>query len=533
MQKWVAVVMISCLGLSAPTLLWAGDRANLPLKNWGGFALFRDPVYDDLERLVTAGLADRVVLNTKPLSRKEAARVVARVIEKIRRDEVGAYNARRDLEPILDRLIKEFRTELAALGVKEVGDLGPPPGFVAFIPVDRVQARTGFASRDLFWVNSQGLKFQEGLNAGTTFDSRLQLGDVFTLYVQPEFQANKEFAAAKLLTGYAKLTFHNIELFAGRESLWWGPGLHGSLIFSDNAAPLDHVKIGSAEPFLLPWIGEWVGPTKLLFFLAQLEERRDHPRAKLAGMRATIAPFSFLELGASYANMFDGSDRPRLELKDYPRVLFDPPSSDQVLGRPEFRNNVLLSLDADLRLRNVDRYLPATRDLRLYGEFGWDDTCCDSVVFPLKDAVSWLAGIQLFGVLGVEGLEARFEYAESSRLSFTHAQFYRGHWTRGAVISHVMGTDGKDLYARITNRFTQDFMLGIELNRAVIGNTLNGFTGPKERRNGSGIDVSYRVWERYSVFAQYQIMNTKNRGFRSGDNGLDYLFRVELTGSFR
>src|SRR3990172_2488325 len=115
------------------------------------------------------------------------------------------------------------------------------------------------------------------------------------------------------------------------------------------------------------------------------------------------------------------------------------------------------------------------RALRLYGEFGWDDTCCDSVVFPLKDAVSWLAGIQLFGVLGVEGLEARFEYAESSRLSFTHAQFYRGHWTRGAVISHVMGTDGKDLYARITNRFTQDFMLGIELNRAVIGNTLNGF----------------------------------------------------------
>ena len=56
----------------------ADDRTNLPLKNWGGFSLYRDAAYDDLERLVTAGLADRTLLNTKPLSRVEAARIVAR-----------------------------------------------------------------------------------------------------------------------------------------------------------------------------------------------------------------------------------------------------------------------------------------------------------------------------------------------------------------------------------------------------------------------------------------------------------------------
>ena len=39
--------------------------------------------------------------------------------------------------------------------------------------------------------------------------------------------------------------------------------------------PLDQIQLGSAEPFFLPWIGQWVGPMKALIFLAKLEESRD------------------------------------------------------------------------------------------------------------------------------------------------------------------------------------------------------------------------------------------------------------------
>src|SRR5438445_7301818 len=108
----------------------AGDRTNVPLKNWGGFSEFRDAAYDDLERLVTAGLADRTLLNTKPLSRIEAARIVARAIQKIRGDGAGDLNARRDLEPVLDRLMEEFKTELASLGVR-TSEVVTPPGIVS------------------------------------------------------------------------------------------------------------------------------------------------------------------------------------------------------------------------------------------------------------------------------------------------------------------------------------------------------------------------------------------------------------------
>src|SRR3989449_4176700 len=102
-----ALLAVAILALPAAAV--AFDRTNVPLKNWGGFSEFRDAVYDDLERLVTAGLADPGLLNTRPLSRVGAARVVARAIEKIRNDDAGGLNARRALAPPPHRLMGELK----------------------------------------------------------------------------------------------------------------------------------------------------------------------------------------------------------------------------------------------------------------------------------------------------------------------------------------------------------------------------------------------------------------------------------------
>src|SRR5438552_9021234 len=144
--RWSLTAALFAVAILAPATAVAGDRTNIPLKNWGGFAEFRDAVYDDLERLVTAGLADRTLLNTKPLSRIEAARIVARAIQKIRGDDAGGLNARRDLEPVLDRLMEEFKVELVSLGVQAPGG-SAPPGFVSFLPLDRAQVFGAYASR--------------------------------------------------------------------------------------------------------------------------------------------------------------------------------------------------------------------------------------------------------------------------------------------------------------------------------------------------------------------------------------------------
>src|SRR5438876_1404064 len=199
-RVWLAAAVLAFAVLEAIPRAIAGDRTNVPLKNWGGFSEFRDAVYDDLERLVTAGLADRVLLNTRPLSRIEAARIVARAIEKIRRDNTGGLNARRDLEPVLDRLMEEFKVELASLGVKAPG--GPaPPGFVSFLPLDRAQVFGAYASRQFSLVNSQGRTFKRGAAGGLTFESRAQIGDFLSFYLQPELLENEDYGAARLATG--------------------------------------------------------------------------------------------------------------------------------------------------------------------------------------------------------------------------------------------------------------------------------------------------------------------------------------------
>ncbi len=105
------LLLVLVIGRASPGLAKAqtpAARSNIPLKNWGGFSVFRDAVYDDLERPVTAGLADRAILDTTPLSRVEAARLVARAVKKIRADE-RAHDKRQDLKPVLYRLIEEFR----------------------------------------------------------------------------------------------------------------------------------------------------------------------------------------------------------------------------------------------------------------------------------------------------------------------------------------------------------------------------------------------------------------------------------------
>ncbi len=81
----------------------------------------------------------------------EAARIVARAIEHIRRDEPDGLNLRRDLEPVLGRLIEEFKVELAALGV-QVPDGAKPPGTFSFTPIDRALLSAGYSNHHLHRV---------------------------------------------------------------------------------------------------------------------------------------------------------------------------------------------------------------------------------------------------------------------------------------------------------------------------------------------------------------------------------------------
>lgn len=505
---------------------WAFDRTNVPLKNWGGFSTSRSWVYDALEKIVLAGLADQALLNTKPLSRVESARIVAQAVRRLEWDKYGDYNHRGYLEDLIYQLVEEFGPELAEMGVKTPLNREASPGFVGIKPVDHAQFGIAFAGRKQAVVNNFGRSVSKGGNPNSTLDGRLHVGDFFSFYYQPEFFWDRDSYQGRLQTGYGKLTLWNTELEVGRDSLWWGPGFRGSMLFSTNSRPLDQVRLSSAEPFRLPWVLGYLGPIKANLFAARLDEDRDFPRAHVGGYRLNFAPFSFLELGHGRAFQFGGEGR-GFRARDFPRIVVTQGSDDP---KSPVNINNLISYDITLRVPEVDRYVPLTRDMALYWEVGWDDTH-QGLFIP--DKPGGIAGVLFAGFLGDPKLDLRFEYAQSSEIMFTHGIYTSGFTYRGFPLSHFIGTKGSEIFARVSRWISPDLLVGLQTSRAEIGPTAAGLLGlPREKRDSFGFDVSYRITDRSSIFLGYDFARIKDRGFVAGKTGNDNLFRFEFTRSF-
>ena len=223
-------------------------------------------------------------------------------------DQYGDYNHRGYLEETLYRLVKELGPELVEMGVKTSLNRDAKAKFFGFRPIDHVQFGLGLSTRSMELVNRFGSRLTKGFNQASTLDGRLHLGDFFSLYYQPEVYWSGS-RAGRLRSGYAKLTYWNMEVLGGRDSLWWGPGFRGSMSISNNAQPLDQIKIASAEPFRLPWILGKLGSWKLVTLVAQLDDDRAIPEAKLSGTRISLAPSRYIELGFNRMFLFGGRGR--------------------------------------------------------------------------------------------------------------------------------------------------------------------------------------------------------------------------------
>ncbi len=512
------------------TSLRGFDRTNVPLKNWGGFSIYRSWVYDALEKIVLAGLAEEVLLNSKPLSRVEAARIVAQAVRRLEWDKYGDYNHRGYLEELLYQLIEEFRPELAEMGVRTPLNRSAPPGFFGFKPIDHAEFGFGSASRSQTVVNNFGQSFKKGASGGSTLDGRIQVGDFLSLYYQPEFSRDSEISHGQLLSGYGKLTLGNAELEVGRDSLWWGPGFRGSMSFSNNAFPLDQIRLSSAEPFRLPWLLSYLGPVKASLFVAQLEEDRDFSRAKVSAWRVGFAPSRFVELGFNRMFQFGGKGRGTVNPGQFLKLLFtqgsDNPSS------PLQVNNVM-SFDGTFRIPDVERYILIARDAAFYFDFGWDDTKFGIIV---PDKPGGIAGTYLAGILGDPKLDLRIEYARTSDIQFTHSIYTSGFTNRGSVLSHFIGTQGNDLYARLTRWISPDLLLGLQVAKSHIGPTTQPLSANLVQSQSFGFDISYRFSSRSTVFLGYDFARLKNENRKNESDKSpaknDNLFRFEFTRSF-
>jgi hypothetical protein len=498
MQQILRLVLVT----GVTCLCSAFVSTNVPLGHWS---------YDAIDKLIGQGLIDSSMMTTKPVSRLEMARHIAEAIEKAQK-----RNDNNTIIPsILGRLEAEFRPELIVMDAVE------GKAHNSFIkPVEDPYVKYVYADSKPDLENMRGDTFEKRSNYRAGFASRMKFFDSAAFYFHPEFAASSWDSDEDivLVEGYGKVALGIAEIELGRDSLWWGPGYQGSLIMSNNAEPFRIVKVSTPGPIELPWILRILGPSKLAWFLTELESDRVVSDAKLTGARFHFKPHPAVEFGASRVIMFGGSGMPSVDLVDYLK-MWRP-------GREQVRNNQLAGVDVSVLLP-LGPELPV-RSIKLYGDFAGED---EAGSIPSN----WgkLLGIQFNDIFRTARTDLRVEYADNHvpsepNVFYTHNMYRSGYTYEDRIIGHHMGTDARDLFVRLTHYVTEDLILGLDYEREV-----QGFSSQsRQRRDIFGLDLTYFHSDDWRLKTGLRYENFENSNVFSPGLDDNKIFYIEFTHEF-
>jgi len=466
-----AIVMVTSVVLLPFQGAWAS--VNLPLHHWA---------YEAIERLTALGIIDQAMVVAKPYSRKQAAKYVARAIERIRADEIRADDRQVLAEPLLERLMTEFRPELMDLGTiaRKRSETAQTVRYGARLQTEVDAFSIGGGQNVRLRENRGGEYYANGVQNQTDVRGWLEVGNWAAIILQPKFISNVDALSRGPTVGpltslndqyvylreaSLKLTFWNVALEFGRGSQWWGPGYHGSLLLTDHAFPLDMIKLGSDETFRLPWLFSKLGDWKINSFLARLEGEQTFSHEKIFGLRINYLPTSWLELGLTRMTQFGGQGSGG----SFPRTLIDcykdPPNQEGVA-----QCNEQAMVDVRAKVPHVPYLVPFPAGMQIYGELGSEDKWSKLI----STRAAYLAGLYIPQLFSNDTTDLRIEFADTDyprRYSpelvgvwYNNGTFTNGMRQYGFPLGHHMGADGIDFFVRSTRYMTGTFQVGTNLN---------------------------------------------------------------------
>ena len=480
MQKLAVPVLV----MAILSVCSASISTNVPLDHWS---------YDAIDKLIGQGLLVSDLMATKPVSRMEMARLIdeaeSSISEQPRKNPV--------VQGIVTRLREEFGHELTRLdslsGTTSAGFVKPlEDPYFRYVHTQQMP--------DL--ENERGDLFDQGSNQRFGFSARSVVSDRFAFYLHPEYESPSiEDASVNLVEAYGKARLGNFEIQGGKDSLWWGPGYHGSLIMSNNAEPLTMLKIANPQPILLPGLFRKLGPLRGTVFVSELEKGRNKSEARLSGLRLNFRPVPDFEIGLSRTMMFGGKEHASTHMSDYLRIFW--PGNKK-------RENHMAGFDLAYRAQ-LPRVLPA-ESIKLYGEYAEEDS------------KQWrpLLGAQINDVLKTGRTDLRIEYAKTfvggtPGAFYSHPVFGSGYTYDGRVMGHHVSSDARDLFLRLTHYLTPNLVLGLEYDKQTY---IYQSTGVRSRSEVEqyGVDIRWFTRRNWEVRAAYRYEEYQNHAFLKGDN---------------
>jgi hypothetical protein len=451
------LTLVPCALSLAP--LWPGTASGQATTN----VAVQDLTYRHVERLVAEGLVDIVHVGQRPYSRREVARIAAEAERNLPRleakvsDTTLAAGGRAAFARRLDRA----RAVLAALRVEYGSDgragtrllesaaadwtwTNSPPRVVPFDDLGGINAVT-----NPFVDYRLGRRYVDGGNIALETTHRVRILPnlaaaarvrTWNGWAEPGDSGGHRLTVEAL---YGQLAIRNVLVEVGRDHLFYGQGMHGSLSVSGNAPALDMVKVASDLPFRMPWFLRGLGPTRASLFLADLGDRQNFPGAKLVGYKWSFLPSSRVEFGVSVLTQMGGRGAPRASFGE--RLLDLVPIMDPLfIGDRDIQiSNKLAGMDVRVRF-------PSARGLEWYVDGMLDDFDHRRLASVFWQDAGWIAGLSVPRLRSDGSLHLAMEYHHTGLRYYQHGQFTSGVTFGQRIIGNALGSKSNAGYTRLT-----------------------------------------------------------------------------------
>ncbi|HVM92302.1 MAG TPA: capsule assembly Wzi family protein [Terriglobales bacterium] len=436
----------------------------VPLDSW---------VYPAMERLAALGYLKTASMGIRPWTRSECARLLG---------EAAELSPNLDGSPEVQDLFNSLSREFAADSELMSGEQNMHAQIESLY-----QRSVGIAGTPLTdalhfgqtILNDYGRPYQRGFNTVDGASAWATAGP-FVIYVRGEYQHSPSGPAPsqpilnfigyvdglppnapsipvasisrfRPLDAYVGINLGNWQLSFGRQSLWWGAADSSSMLYSNNAEPLNKMfRFNRVSPFRFPWILRGLGDVRLDLFIGQLSRQEFinnnglggipvgqygvslHPQPFLSGGKISFNLSPNLEFNFSKTTLYGGPGNPLTPKTFFMSTLDLHTSANEPLG--DGRSVVDFSYRIP-RLRNW---------LTLYGEGFSEDE-----VIPLNTAEksAWQGGLYLARVPRLPRLDLRVEGGFTVPVDFStcngcfyhNFQYVNGYTNNGQLIASGIG----------------------------------------------------------------------------------------------
>jgi hypothetical protein len=395
-----------------------------------------DPVYDLIDRLAAARVIDAVILGQRPISRREAGRIIAAAQARVGNSGWLADRLRTYAVVFPDSSRKqdiEYDIEADAIAMESPSRGIMPDG------TGSIAVRVNPLSADQLGrriADGATLSQRAAIGVGVTPWLAVAVGERVSA-VDERGQAAKTLSRFDQL--YARVLWKNTALEAGRDYLYFGQGTTAGLIASLNGPSINMVRLSSDRPFTLPWYFRYVGPTYATFELGDLGPDQRFPHTRFFAYKLSTRPHPRFELGVGLSEQVGGEGSPPGTFIRKAEDAF-PLLDALILHRNTLFSNKFV--DVDLRYA-----IPGLRGVQFYAEGAFDDFDFRRVRSTFTEDAGYVWGLSSSCFRECGPVRASLEYHVTGVRYYTHTLFDNGFTVDSTFIGDQLGPRGRGAYA--------------------------------------------------------------------------------------